>query len=226
MSIFGRYYGSKKRHIKKYPKPPEGIKTIIEPFLGGGCYLLEHNDYDLIGIEKDIVCCKAVKYIQENGYESLLKHPYNHKDDVREYTTDEGELSFLKIISSVGASKTNKISVFCKNQNTIKLLERQQQILDKVKKINLIEGDCFDYFDELDGKDVLWFIDPPYSGSCGREYKENKINFEKLANKIKQLKGSVIVCGKSDETWMDFKPLYKVTSITGYKYYEAIWTNF
>jgi 16S rRNA G966 N2-methylase RsmD len=80
-------------------------------------------------------------------------------------------------------------------------------------------------YDEIDtNQSCTWFIDPPYS-QAGKRYRNNNIDYPKLAAWCKERQGQTIVCEQSGANWLDFYTFQKVTNGSNKKYEEVMWTN-
>ena len=106
MSIFGTYYGSKKRKINKYPPPHPRIKRIVEPFCGGGAYMMKYPDYELIGIEKDKSVCDAYSILQSYSKDDISKIEFQQGDNISQHI----HAPLLRQLARVPAG--NKVSMF------------------------------------------------------------------------------------------------------------------
>jgi site-specific DNA-adenine methylase len=220
MSIFGTYYGSKFRIINKYPKPNNNIKRIVEPFCGGGAYILRYPEYETIGIEKDIDVYSAYLTLQSMSEQDIRELEYIKGEDIR------GHQYYPLMRQLAGVPPHTKVTSYGFDRKE----QRKRTIikhLDTIKKTKFIHGDAMDYFNRYDDVDTLWFIDPPYMGKGGKNYKEgnSNIDFLELAEQIKKLKGQVIVCGYLDDEYLPFVKLCDQLTMGKRKYSEGIWIN-
>lgn len=220
MSIFGTYYGSKYRIIDKYPKPKANITRIVEPFCGGGAYLLKHSNYELIGIEKDKLVHDAYLILQNLDEKELDNLDYQKGDIIKEHPY----YPLMRQLASIPAGDKVTEFGFKRKSSRIRTIKKH---LSTIKNIQFIHGDAFDYFDKYDSVDTLWFIDPPYQGKGGKHYKcgNQYIDFPKLADAIKKLKGQVIVCGYIDDDYLPFTPLTNNLGMSKKKISEGVYTN-
>lgn len=215
------YYGGKSKIIKKYPAPK--YDTIIEPFAGSARYGLLYS-------EKSVILNDSYKVISDiwnyliNATEEQIKNLPNlqrgeNLKDVKNITDVERNL--LGFMVNRGVPYPHNIYTTWAFE-TGEINKTKQKILNNLSKIR--HWKVFNKsYEELDNIEATWFIDPPYQVG-GERYIKNKIDYSHLSNWIKSLKGQVIVCENSSATWMDFKPLVK---LTGQKKTttEVIWTN-
>jgi len=111
------------------------------------------------------------------------------------------------------------------NQNVKNRIAKQ---LIKIRKWEVILGDYDIAYDQsVDFKNQTYFIDPPYSGGCGKKYKYNKINYQRLKWWIEQNQISqIIACENQNLTfrWADFNKVQKAFNMRG-KGKELAWVQ-
>ncbi|MCP4665227.1 MAG: hypothetical protein GY849_02585 [Deltaproteobacteria bacterium] len=96
--------------------------------------------------------------------------------------------------------------------------------LFKIKHWNIIFGDAFDYPIE---KNTTEFIDPPYTVQK-HKYNFHTIDYENLNNLIKKIENNnnqVIVCGNTDDKWLNFIPMVRMQG-TNKNTIECIYSNY
>lgn len=211
--MFGTYYGSKVRLVKKglYPRPPSDVKMIVEPFLGGGAYMARYYDMvdRIVGIEYKQSNIDAIEYIRQNDITGI---ELIHGMVVDDISDDPKFRAFLHLVSSVGSSASRKVSLYGSSRWEYKK-RKIESLKPMIDKLELICGDAFDYFEKYDSPETLWFIDPPYMGKAGEAYRTPKIDYDRLAKIIRKLKGYVIVCGGPDCNYLPFTQLCESRSL-------------
>lgn len=84
-------------------------------------------------------------------------------------------------------------------------------------------------YEEAEDTEATWFVDPPYSGECGRIYPHNSLDYKNLANWCRARNGQVIVAEQSGATWLPFQSFGTVRGTfteEGQKYSEeVIWCS-
>jgi site-specific DNA-adenine methylase len=212
------FYGSKSKIVDYYPPPK--YKKIIEPFAGSARYSLKYFEHDITLIEKFDKVFKIWEYLQKASKEDILSLP----------SIKEGEsLNDFKLLSDVekwligyhlrrGCARPSLSSGDRCSWDKDKI--RIANDLYKIKHWKIIYGD---FFEQQIIENTTYFIDPPYSVQI-HKYNHHKIDYIKLANIINNIKGQVIVCGNSDDKWLDFKPLKKMAGNCK-SHMECMWTN-
>lgn len=215
------YYGSKSMLVNLYPKPI--FNKIIEPFAGTARYSLKYFENDVTIIDKYDVVIKIWKWLQQCSPSDILKLPKTTTGmDLRTLGLSEGELLFMQMNAGISStSPRNKVSKFSAEQNgrhnKYKIVADN---LYKIKHWEIIHGDYLD----IENTEATWFIDPPYQFG-GHAYKENKIDFISLSEWCTKRCGQAIVCENTKATWLPFKPIKKIRSISSEPTTEAIWSN-
>lgn len=218
------YYGSKANVVHLYPPPKYG--KIIEPFAGSARYSLRYFDREVVLVDKYKVLFDIWKYLQSASEKDILSMPRQIKNQVKFETIifecEEQKNLFSFLCGCADATPRNMATKrkTIDRPNTINY--RIQQLANNLHKIRhwkIIHGS----FEELKNEEATWFIDPPYQVG-GYVYKENKVDYEQLAEWSRDRKGQVIVCENTKADWMTFYPI-KTQRGSNKKTTEAIWTN-
>lgn len=180
-----KYSGSKRTLLPLMRKLPSH-KRVVEPYLGGGAFLL-NNEAPGLGIDINRELINLWKYLRDEAtperlYElerirqnAIDTHPTN-KPDVRDIDILEPEKTYLRInaasvivgqLSSYALNIKHKLPI----QNTINYLNR-------LKELEFVCGDANVYSKYQKDGDIL-LIDPPYFGTKGN-YKTKGADFEKI----------------------------------------------
>lgn len=212
-NLMWSYFGSKSK-IVKYYEPPKYDK-IIEPFAGTAKYALMYYDKEVTLVEKYDVIYNIWKYLQDAHPADILSLPdvepsnripktgYQPADHLMYYCCSRGN-----------ALPGHTAGKFCNwNQNK----EKIARDLYKIRHWKIIHGS----YEDLKNEKATWFIDPPYQ-KLGYRYKHHDMNYPQLAKWCKSRQGQVIVCENEDGSWMDFKPLKKMTGGKHTKM-EVVW---
>lgn len=200
------YYGRKKKIIKKYPPPTHDL--IIEPFAGTASYAYEYWEHDVLLIDKYDKVCRIWRYLQQAKPKDILRLP-----DVEngEYIGDKykwmcDEERWLVGFSINNASPIPKHTAGRMNFNSWNRDKtRIAKELYKIRHWMIVWGEYLG----IDNVEASYFIDPPYQFQ--HEYRHNHLDYDVLSGWCKSRKGQVIVCENSTGTWMDFKPLVKLS---------------
>ena len=207
------YYGSKSKIVDKYPAP--SFDTIIEPFAGTAQYSLKYWDRNIILIEKYDVVVRIWKWLQQCNKEDVLSIPrLKFGESVDDYTFPCEEAKWLLGFIIVGAPTMPK-----KTASKWKTVDRPNTqeyklnyIADNLYKIRNWDIRLGDYRD-VENIKATWFIDPPYQvGGKYYKYGSSQIDYGSLSKWCKSRIGEIIVCGNTNDRWMDFQP---ITSMRG-----------
>lgn len=209
-----QYYGQKKSYIDKYPIPQ--YDTIIEPFAGSASYSLQYHTKNIILIEQNEIICNIWKYLISpsttskkilnlpllNDGESTNDEKYNYLKQV-----EKDLIGFFIHFGAHPGRKTSPIGYNKWNENSRKILAEN---VKKVKHWKIEHKSYLDLDSALKNRiTVTWFIDPPYQGKGGNQYKygNKHIEYTKLSDWVRSLQGQVIVCENEEATWLPFKKL-------------------
>lgn len=215
------YYGSKSKVVDYYPPPKH--RRVIEPFAGSARYALKYWDREILLVDKYEVVIKIWKWLQKCSKEDILKLPkFETGIDLRKCNLSEEEMMFLGMCAGIASTQPRyKISPFAGEQNGRK--NRFKRIADNLYKIKHweIRLGCYT---EIENETATWFVDPPYQVG-GHAYIENKIDFIKLAEWVKERNGQAIVCENTKADWLPFKPMREQQGAGQTFTTEAIWSN-
>jgi site-specific DNA-adenine methylase len=237
------YYGSKYRLAKRYDPPIHN--RIIEPFAGGAGYSLHYPEKDVHLYDLDQRVCSVWDYVINADPGEIRKIPII----LPETTVDDYPLS-LEQRMLVGFWMGNGISApqrkltgftkanFKRNPKTPSTWTevRREMVAQTSERIKHWKISCLSFEDIEEEGEATWFIDPPYEGSAGRNYKKNEIDFERLSVWCQERSGQVQVCENSDSRlWLPFEPL--AFTVGGYvqktegqktkrKTLEVVWRNY
>jgi site-specific DNA-adenine methylase len=214
------YYGSKSKIVDYYPPPKYG--KIIEPFAGSARYSLKYWQNDVLLVDKYHIIVKTWKWLQSCSEKDIIKLPIlNLGESIDDYNLSEEEKIFMGFIVQQGTTGLRKtVSSYAVGTIATQLKNIANQ-LHKIRHWEIKLGS----YDEIENKEVTWFIDPPYQFG-GHEYKcsNKQINFAKLAEWCKKRNGQAIVCENTKANWLPFKPMVDMQGAM-FKTTEAIWSN-
>lgn len=206
------YYGMKRSYIEEYPSPK--YKKIIEPFAGSATYSMRYWYHDVVLFEKDERLYKLWKYlINKATKKRILSLPilkqcdridhkkFNYLKEEEKYligyNIQYSSSPSIKPSANLGFNKWNE-------KNRKKIAEN----LYKIKHWKIYN----ESYENLKNYKGTWFIDPPYQGKGGEQYKHNNkhINYKHLAKWCRERKGQIIVCENKEGKWLPFKKLKKI----------------
>jgi len=215
-----RYPGGKTWFIpfaRRWLRSLEGQVELVEPFAGGGivsltaCFdglvkkaVMVEKDEDIAAVWKTILGDDRDWLIQQIiSVEIELKNVHCLLQRRPHSTRERAFLTILRnrlnhggiLADGAGLIKQGESGKGLKSRwypGTLK--KRIADIAIIADRVEFIEGDGFEVM-ELNSarKDVVFFIDPPYTKAGRRLYKYHQIDHEHLFDIVKQIKGDFIV---------------------------------
>ena len=206
------FYGSKSKIIKKYPKPT-GSK-IVELFAGSARYALEYWDREITLFDLDLKVFGVWDYLINTSKDEILTLP-DVPNGTRLSTIpgfDDvciGAKYLIGFCSNGGSAQPKNVSgrhnFNSWNKDKIRIAEN----IHKVKEWKFNRESWESAKTLPNDTDTTWFVDPPYQ-KAGKWYKENKVDYDKLAEFCISRRGQVIVCENDGADWLPFKPFLEV----------------
>lgn len=215
-----RYPGGKTWFVPYVRKWLKSIGTnfrLIEPFAGGGIVsltaafenlaeriLMVEKDEDIAAVWRTVLGhqhkwliheIETIDITRENVEKVLSQRPRSLRE--RAFSTIlRNRLSHGGILAQgAGLIKNGENGKGLKSRWYIGTLRRRILDIETVKdRIKFIQGDGFDIiYKNLDHKQTVFFIDPPYTVAGRRLYKYHKIDHQKLFALVKRIKGHFIM---------------------------------
>ena len=176
-------------------------KTYVEPFFGGGSIFWAKdpaersviNDLDDSIVELLRLMKKASTDVEDYDL-SVLSDLTKANQFVKTNPTNT-EQKLLKAITiqsgTFGGKGKGKIY---KTKNIPRWIKTLPDWQEKLKSAKIYNQSYLPLLKAYDAKDTFFFLDPPYEGSkTDKIYKHGDFNFEEFANKVKKLKGKVMI---------------------------------
>jgi len=199
------YYGAKTKIVDMYPYPK--YDTIIEPFAGSARYSLKYYDREIILYETYSKVYEVWKYLISATMSDILALPDVHiGDDIRNLNLTNAEKWLMGYQLQRGNARPGCIVNERCNWNLDKI--RISKEVSKVKHWKIFNSDGI----KPKWDAATYFIDPPYSVQK-HGYNEGSVDYVLIKRKIMMGIGQFIVCGNSDDTWIDFIPMTKMRGI-------------
>jgi hypothetical protein len=227
LSVFFKYFGSKRRSAKRYPQPKHD--TIVEAFCGGAGYSLEHHDRNVLLFDSDPRVIVVWKYLIRSSPEEVMRLPLMEPGQ-HINTLDVSDDARLFISCCVNTSPFCNVLTSWKNgQNDglwgAKWRDRVASQVDAIKHWRAV----YCQYHETPNIEATYFVDPPYRelDEHYRQSKRNPIDYSHLADWCRSRHGQVIVCEQDGADWLPFEPLGEFASVrnaSGRTCKEAIWT--
>jgi site-specific DNA-adenine methylase len=215
-NLFFRYFGAKNSIIKKYPLPLYDM--IIEPFAGSASYSCQYyyKKIKLYDIDPKIY---ALWMYLINVSESEFKKLPLVFDTIEDLDLCDGAKYLIGFWLNNGTTQpSKKLSAWGRSgirPNSYWGEFVKNRILKNLKLIRHWEVYNSSYIYSIQDR-ATYFIDPPYEIK-GQAYKYHDINYKRLGDWCKSLKGQIIVCENTGATWLPFQPFCDAPSLKGKK---------
>lgn len=201
------YYGSKWRLSPKYPRFNDEI--LIEPFAGSACYSLLYwwKKVHLYDLDETIVM--LWDYLINVSEDEIMNLPILESgQEIPNYLCIEQKI-LLGFWAGKALTYPNKTMHKAQDPSFYGLWSEKirLRIANQLKNIRHWSVEKKSYHD-IENRDALWFVDPPYY--CGgKYYKKSNIDYKFLSEWCKSRDGNVIVCENSSANWLPFEPFRK-----------------
>lgn len=228
---FWRYYGGKWRAAPRYPAPE--FDTLIEPFAGAAGYSLRYPDRNVVLIEKYEVIHGIWKWLIRVSAEEVLAIPeVDSTDDLPGWVHPAARclVGFCLNDATTSPSKTLSAGKKRNRANGKKTegwsAERRTRVAEQVGRIRHWDIRLGDYTTAPRTR-ATYFVDPPYSGSAGRCYIHDDVDFAALSGWCRRQRGQIIVCENAGADWLPFRPFatFRPSLVNKAGSEEVIWTG-
>lgn len=221
LNPFFSYFGSKYRLARLYSPPKYNV--IVEPFAGSAGYSLLYPDrkvylYDIY--EPIVEVWEYLINVTEREILSLPIGPFSKENPIDSYnicSSAQKLIGFWATESQTYSSRYPQSKARGGNWS-----ERKKKLIaSQLQYIRHWKIECKSY-ENIQNQPATWFVDPPYL-EAGKRYRNNKIDYDLLAEWCKQREGQVIACEQGTASWLDFKSLRDVRNGSNNKYKEIYW---
>ena len=211
------YYGTKYKLARLYPPPEHEI--IIEPFAGAAGYSLLYPEKNVLLYDTNPKIVEVWEYLINASKQDILSLPdIITGQKVSEFNLSKAEKYLIGFCINPGstcpkitASKRSKWETYKK---------RIADNVDKIKHWKIFNKS----YETIPNQIATWHIDPPYQKAGKYYFGYNKMNYTKLGEWCKELKGQVMVC---ENEGADYLPFQFLTEHQGsmQKNIEVVWFN-
>lgn len=201
------YYGAKTKIVDLYPVPK--TDKVVEPFAGSARYSLKYFEKDVTLYETFLKPFKVWEFLIQATEKDILSLPdVNVGDDIRkiEWLSNAERWLMGYQLQRGNARPGCLVNARCR-WNTDKL--RIAKEVHKVKHWKIYNESGMNHVWE----NATYFIDPPYTVQK-HGYTHGEVDYHVIATKVQNEKGFHIVCGNSDDHWLDFIPLTNMQGIS------------
>lgn len=204
-TVFGSPAG-KKRIADRLVAMLPAHKTYVEPFAGSAAVLFakEPSEVEVIN-DADVEIAnayKAIKRLAPKDLEKLAKMPWVGDEATFKRIFDAspkdelGKLHRFLYVShfSYGKLRSRSFSPVAEGVEAT-TLKRLEKAIPRLKNVRVFGGDYEKVIKEFDGKETVFFLDPPYSG-YNVDVGEGAFDDERFFGVLKGIKGKFLMtCG-------------------------------
>lgn len=223
------YFGGKWRAAPHYPPPR--YPAIVEPFAGAAGYSLRYPHLAVTLHDTDPAVCGVWDYLTRSTESEIRSLPIrvNHVDDLNV----PQEAKWLIGFWLNKATPTPKLSPSAWMRGGTRpnsywgevIRERIASQVASVRHWRVVNRS----YQGADPVEATWFIDPPYQGASGKNYRHRINDYVALSEWCLRLPGQVIVCERDGADWLPFRPFRTIQVNQGpkgkAKSAEVVWTR-
>lgn len=164
MNKLFRYSGSKTKYLKYYRNPPEGVKRVVEPYVGSAAYIL-NSGLSGVGYEINNDIYEMWMWLKTVSENDLLRlnsfldgiKEKGDKIDIRTLNLEKGPETYIRVnVCSAMVGQLSSWKIYNKHNLPIGKTINSLPLLANIEIFNC-DGESHI---EQDGD--LFFIDPPY----------------------------------------------------------------
>lgn len=226
---FFSYYGSKHRIIDRYPAPVQG--RIVEPFAGSAAYATRYYWLPVTLYDANPKVSGVWDYLTKASRADLMSLPVDVEDVRHLPIAQEARWLVGFWIARARAQPAHTASPWVRSGAatagqiwSAKVRDRLSCALDCIRHWKVV---CQPYESVHTHHRSDWFVDPPYQGRAGKQYRafgSAKIDYSQLGEWCIRLPGHTIVCESLEASWLPFRPLCANLGLKGTKT-EAVWVS-
>lgn len=213
MRPFFPFFGSKWRAVPSYPAPV--CDQIIEPFAGSAGYATRHADRRVLLLDRDPVIVAVWQYLIRAKPSELLAIPdvREHIDEIAGLPPEARWLVGFWLCKgnprpNLRLSAWGRTGLYPDQFWGEAVRRRLAGQVDRIRHWQIREG----RHEVAPSTRATWFIDPPYSGSPGRRYRNGHrgLDYQEIGEWSRRRRGLVIVCEQAGADWLPFQPFRRI----------------
>ena len=208
-----KYYGSKYRLAKHYPRPKH--RKIIEPFAGAAGYSLRYPEREVHLYDLNEKVCGVWDFMIRATAKEILALPLLDFDETIDALSDDipQEAKWLigfwlgyAVAEPKKSFSPSCHDSFLKNREWSTVWgERRRMVLSQTATMIKHWKITHASYESIPNLQATWFIDPPYACKAGRHYTHDSIDYTALSEWCRSRDGQVTVCENSDSPpWLPF----------------------
>lgn len=212
----------RKRPIREIlkSKSPKDFKIYVEPFVGTGdmyfYYDLDDSQKAFLN-DKDVLISNTLQQIKRNpNIDNISKFDKMSVSQIQAFVNKSQSLPIDKLAKNLyimcntfGGTAKGKIY---KDSNIYTKLKKIPKLSAYMKNTTVTNADWTTTF-KHDSPNTFFFIDPPYEKSKGL-YKDPIINYEKLNNRLRKIKGKFMLTMNDSKEIRDLFSSFSIRGIT------------
>lgn len=231
LAPFFSYYGSKHRGIGNYPPPSVG--RIKEPFAGSAAYATKYYHLPVTLYDANPKIAGVWDYLIRASRWEIARLPVNVEGDTADLTVPQEAQWLIGFwLCRARAHPARTASAWHRQGGTVACGQywgesTRTRLAAQVERIRHWRVECADYLSIDASGTADWFVDPPYEGRAGlqyRRYGSANVDYEHLSAWCRKLQGAVTVCESVGASWLNFRPLFTNQGLRGAKV-EGVWLS-
>jgi len=207
------------RHVLK-SKSPKDFDIYVEPFVGTGdmyfYYNLDESKKAILN-DKELLITKSLQIIKSNpSIDNIDKFNNMSLSQIQAFVNkshaspiDKLAGNIYKLCHTFGGVPSGKIY---KASNIVSKLKKIPKLAEYMKNTTVTNADWSTTF-KHDSPSTFFFIDPPYEKSKGL-YKDPIIDYKRLNEKLKKIKGKFMLTMNDSKDVRDFFSSFFIRGIT------------
>lgn len=204
--------------------------TYVEPFAGSASifFNLDLDNKKVVLNDKDTALMEAFRSVRTVDVDKLpiltRKEEMKKLIDKPNKTKEEALMAFMYNASNTFAT-WGFGELFKENSLESKVRKIPEYAL-KLQGVKLLNKDAIEVIKQYDGKNTLFFIDPPYEKS-DKQYKDDEFDLEKLADTLMRIQGRFLLTVNSSASTRRIFARFKqkgfvVKATNGFKRYKTL----
>lgn len=198
-SFFSRIGGKrllKKTIVSLFP-PKDKFDLYVEAFVGAGWVFLEQESSNEVINDKDKFVYDMWHDLQKSNREKLEKMDftpskskfYDMRDHAEKYDRFYRNL-YLSYYSYGSRRQTYSIA---NKKHGGGVIDKLLKVKERIKNTKIENKDWLDIVKKYDSSKTLFYFDPPYYDVFNKAYSHEEIDYNKIAEMMKTMKGFAIL---------------------------------
>lgn len=176
--------------------PKKSYNTYVEPFVGAGwIFLAQETDHEVIN-DIDPFVYHMWKDLQDTSAETIRKMDFSISEKRFNDLKKGGghrlyRNKYLTLFSYAGNRETLDYSG--KKGRGENAVSKMLKVKERIKDVKIENKDWLDVVKKYDSPKTLFYLDPPYFQTDNTAYSHDRIDYEKIAEVMKKMKGFAVL---------------------------------